>query len=71
VAQLHQEHDLSVRSLRISRIIKSIKVLFKSFDFLRSFVSDLPNVPIGSTPDFLVDLKPTKNVTLYLLAHEK
>jgi len=64
MTQFHQKHDFTVSPLCVCRIVKCIKVLFQSFYFSGTFVSDFPDVTVGSAPYFLMNLKPSEDVTL-------
>ena len=69
VGELHQKHYLSVCSLGIRRVIECIEIFLKCLYLTRLFICHLPDVPIGPTPDFLVDFEPRKNVRLYFFTH--
>ena len=69
VAYLHQEHYLSVGPLGISRIVKSVKILFEGLHFATLLVNDLPDVPVSSTADLAVHFETSYDVCLDLLAH--
>lgn len=66
-----KKHDLSVCSLSICGILKSIKVFFKSIEFSTSPLLYLPNDTVGSTAYFLDDFETFADVGLnfLVLAH--
>lgn len=57
VGQLHQEHDFAVGALRVGGVIEGIEIFLEGFDPTRFLVGDLPDVPVGSAADFLVDVE--------------
>lgn len=69
VGQFHEEHDFSVSSLGICRVIKSIKIFLEGFHLLGPLVCHLPDMPVGTTADFLMDFELRQHMSLYLLAH--
>lgn len=67
--QLPEEHDLSIGTLRIGGVRKSIEVLLQSLDLLALPVNNLPNMAICATTDLLDHLIVLKDVGFYLICH--
>ena len=69
MVQFHEKHDFSIGSLRIGGIIKGIEVLFECLNFLAFFISDFPDVSIGSTAYLFNDLVACKDMCFDVFAH--
>lgn len=69
VWKLHEEHDLSIGPLRIGWVIERIEIFFKCLYFPCFFIGYFPDMSVGSAADLLVDVKPSKDVSLYFFTH--
>ena len=67
--QFHEKHDLSVGSLSICRVIKGVKIFFKSFNFLVLVVDYFPYMTVGATADFFEDFELAEDVGLEVFSH--
>lgn len=65
--QLSEEHDLSIGTLRISRVRKSIEVFLQSPHLFALTIDHLPNMTICTTADLLDHLVTLKDVRFYLI----
>ena len=69
MVEFHEKHDLSVCSLSICGIVKSVKVFLECFCLVSTLIGDLPHMAIGSAAYFLQDLEPGEDMSFNLLAH--
>lgn len=68
--ELYQEHDLSVYSLCVSWVCKSIEVFLKSFNFMRVMsVLYSENMTVCSTSQLLNHFESSKKVRFNLFCH--
>ena len=67
--KLNKEHDFSVGSLSISRIMKCIEVFLKSFYPFGFAVNYFKNMAIGSTSNLLNNFVSVFNVKIDVLRH--
>lgn len=69
VRELHQKHNFSIRSLSVSRIIKSVEIFLERLDFPALTIYHFPDMAISAAADFFDDLKAGHNVSLHFFAH--
>ena len=67
--ELPEEHYFSKSSLRISRMLKSVKNLFKGQNFPCTSILHLPDMAISSRTQFLDDFITPENVCFNLFRH--
>jgi hypothetical protein len=64
VLELPQDLNLSVGTLRISGVLKSVKDLLKSVCFFGVFFLDLPDVPVRARTHLFKDVESSMDVIL-------
>lgn len=69
VAELLQEHDLPVRSLGVSGVLKGIEIFLQGVHCLLLSIHHLPHVTICPTAYFLDGLVAHQDMLVYLLGH--
>jgi hypothetical protein len=57
VAELHEEHNLSVGALGIGGVIEGVEVLLESLDLFALLVDDLPHVAVCPAADLLLNVE--------------
>lgn len=69
VVHLIENCHLTIGSLCINIVLKSIEDLLESILFASCFVDDLPDLPIGSTPHELLKLESCEYMILDFFTH--
>ena len=69
VAQLVQDTHLPVGPLRVNIVLEGVEYLLQGVLPPRFPVGHLPDVPVGPTPQVLLNLEHRQDMVLYFLAH--
>ena len=69
MAELHEEHDLSVSALGVGGVIEGVEVLLEGLHLFALLVDHLPHVAVCAAADLLLDVEAGQNVGLDVFAH--
>lgn len=69
VVELVQNCNFPIGALGIYFVLKGIEHLLEGVFFVRTFLSDFPDVAIGATTQELFDFEERQYMTFYFFAH--